>query len=188
MLGVLLCFVLFSRGAIHLPVFLIVAAMTQCEDIDVVQSIWNIYKTNPLRRHICMNLVCINTLSVYFSGLVTKFIPEINEVCCAIRRYQEKGKSNYIQQCPSDVITCPCPWYLQMAQHSWYVVNKSYPKSPNSDLLKRVYLKMSHSHDPWLSPSSYLPEKVIVIYVICYSSIRYVIKQVLTNVIHTLNK
>ena len=26
--------------------------------------------------------------------------------------------SNYMQQCLWDVITCPCPWYLFLAQHS----------------------------------------------------------------------
>ena len=31
------------------------------------------------------------------------------------------GTSNYIPQYLWDVITCPCPWYLLLAQHSWCV-------------------------------------------------------------------
>ena len=30
------------------------------------------------------------------------------------------GTSNYIPQYLQDVITIPCPWYLLLAQHSWY--------------------------------------------------------------------
>ena len=31
------------------------------------------------------------------------------------------GTSNYIRQILWDVITCPCPWYLLLAQHPSYV-------------------------------------------------------------------
>ena len=32
------------------------------------------------------------------------------------------GPSNYISQYLCDVITCPQPWYLRLAQHSWYIL------------------------------------------------------------------
>ena len=32
-----------------------------------------------------------------------------------------KGTNNYISQNLWDVIICPCPWYLLLAHHSWYV-------------------------------------------------------------------
>ena len=34
------------------------------------------------------------------------------------------GTSNYITQYLWDVITCPCPWYLHLAQHSWYTLKR----------------------------------------------------------------
>ena len=36
------------------------------------------------------------------------------------KQLSRAGTSNYIPQQLRDVITCTCPWYLRLAQHSWY--------------------------------------------------------------------
>ena len=38
------------------------------------------------------------------------------------KQVSKAGTSNYIPQIQWDMITCPCPWYLLLAQHSWYHV------------------------------------------------------------------
>ena len=37
------------------------------------------------------------------------------------KRVSRTGTSNYIPHRPWDVIFCPCPWYLLLAQHSQYL-------------------------------------------------------------------
>ena len=37
------------------------------------------------------------------------------------KQVSRAGTSNYIPQYLWDVITCPCPWYLLLAQHSSYI-------------------------------------------------------------------
>ena len=37
------------------------------------------------------------------------------------KQVSSAGTSNYIPQILWDVITCSCPWYLLLAQHSWYI-------------------------------------------------------------------
>ena len=45
----------------------------------------------------------------------------IYDECCARSRYVSRaGTSNYIPQKLWYVITCPCPWYLHLTQHSSY--------------------------------------------------------------------
>ena len=41
------------------------------------------------------------------------------------KQVSRAGTSNYIPQILWDVITCPCPWYLLLAQHSSYFLNYS---------------------------------------------------------------
>ena len=42
----------------------------------------------------------------------------VSGVLCQ-KQVSRAGTSNYIPQKLWDVITCPCPWYLLLAQHSW---------------------------------------------------------------------
>ena len=43
----------------------------------------------------------------------------MTEECCARSMYHSRTwTSNYIPQILWDVITCPCPWYLLLVQHS----------------------------------------------------------------------
>ena len=37
------------------------------------------------------------------------------------KQVSRAGTSNYIPRILWDVITCPCPWYLLLAQHSWNI-------------------------------------------------------------------
>ena len=41
------------------------------------------------------------------------------------KQVSRTGTSNYIPQCPWDVITCPCPWYLLLTYKSPYMLPHS---------------------------------------------------------------
>ena len=47
--------------------------------------------------------------------------PHIWGVLCQ-KLVSRAGTSNYIPHFLWDVITCPCPWYLLLAQHPWFIV------------------------------------------------------------------
>ena len=46
-------------------------------------------------------------------------------VCLWQKQVSRGGASNYISQILWDVITCPCPWYLLLAQHTSYMTYMS---------------------------------------------------------------
>ena len=61
------------------------------------------------------------------------------------------GTSNYIPQYLWDVITCPCAWYMLLAQHSWFdclqpslLQNSSLP-SPQSSRPSHTWLPLTHA-------------------------------------------
>ena len=51
--------------------------------------------------------------------------PHAESVCASGVLYQKQVSrvetSNYIPQYMWDIITCPCPWYLLLTQHPWYL-------------------------------------------------------------------
>ena len=73
----------------------------------------------------------IGTWNQYYSSLRLRWILRVLrnswwvihiwEVLCQ-KQVSRAGRSNYIPHYLWDVITCPCPWYLHLAQNSWYMV------------------------------------------------------------------
>ena len=50
------------------------------------------------------------------------------------KQVSRAGTNNYISQVLWDVIACPCPWYLLLAQHSWIHLSLIW-KTKNSPIL-----------------------------------------------------
>ena len=79
---------------------------------------FSIFPCTPHHECICCTKHYLNQCSRYHV---------IWRVLCQ-KQGSRAGTSNYIPQFLWDVITCPCPWYLLLAQHSCYVdINVVYP-------------------------------------------------------------
>ena len=71
--------------------------------------------------------VNINHQIIEFDILITRFwqptVCFINVIWIVLYQKQVSRAvtSIYILHIPGDIITCPCHWYLLLAQHSWYI-------------------------------------------------------------------
>ena len=71
----------------------------------------------------------------------TKFAVGLDMLWGVLYQVSRAGTSNYILQILWGVITCPCPWYLLVAQHSPYVCQAV----NDMDSVFNDYTKLSNS-------------------------------------------
>ena len=85
--------------------------------LKVLPLLWWILKFCKIRMARIWKLEAICISHWLFDMSVT--VKYIWGVLCQ-KQVPRAGTSNYIPQILWDVITCPCPWYLLLAQHSTY--------------------------------------------------------------------
>ena len=99
----------------------------------------------------------VSIMSIHWTLLITQAIITWNNIWGVLcqKQVSRAGPSNYISQYLWDVITCPCPWYLPLVQHSW----RSLTMTSDTDHMRNSQDAPDLTHDVWSVLCEYFGEK-----------------------------
>ena len=128
---------------IHLKLKSFACNSLLCCQIIFVKSFWQqkwVLWTNQIS--------CDLSLRCFFPGGISCIATTYRKSPICQKQVSRAGTSNYFPQYPWDVITCPCPWYLFLAQHSSIVPTAWFHM--RYVCMKVVTSELNHHHIPSL--------------------------------------